>query len=67
LTTPYIQEQLHHMSVEKLINCEDSMPKKCNTEPWDALFLFTKFCSKNEIYFWKKQHFSKKYNLCWSR
>jgi hypothetical protein len=67
LTTPYIQEQLHHMSVEKLINFQDSLPKKFNTEPWDSLFLFTKFCSKNEIYFWKHQHFYKKYNLFWSR
>jgi len=33
LTTPYIQQQLHHMSVEKLINFEDSLLKTSNTEP----------------------------------
>jgi hypothetical protein len=30
LTTPDIQGQLQHMSVQRLINFEDSMPKKSN-------------------------------------
>jgi hypothetical protein len=30
LTTPDIQGQLRHISVQRLINFEDSMPKKSN-------------------------------------
>jgi hypothetical protein len=30
LTTPAIQGQFQHMSVQRLINFEDSMPKKSN-------------------------------------
>jgi hypothetical protein len=56
LTTPYIQGQLQHMSVERLINFEDSMPKKSNSRS-DSLYLFTKFSALTK-YIFEKFNFS---------
>jgi len=56
LTTPYTQGQLQHMSVETLINFEDSMPKKSNSG-WDSLYLFTKFSALTK-YIFEKLNFS---------
>ncbi len=43
MTTPYTEPQLQHMWVERLINFEDSMPKKSNSG-WDSLYLHKVFC-----------------------
>jgi hypothetical protein len=56
LTAPYIQGQLQHMSVERLINFEDSIPKKSNSR-WDSLYLFTKFSALTK-YIFEKLNFS---------
>ncbi len=56
MTTPYTQRELQHMSVERLINFEDSMPKKSNSG-WDSLYLFTKFSALTK-YIFEKLNFS---------
>jgi hypothetical protein len=55
LTTPDIQGQLQHMSVQRLINFEDSMPKNQIID--ETLYMFTKFSALTK-YIFEKLNFS---------